>query len=131
MTARFRTTTKQTPGGARVRLYRGIPIPDKLRGTWEEYLWMTGVDAAFQRGRWRMRAASVAAWLRSGELVDVAVTVRGRWIRVSLVVGSAPGSNMGLWRTRAGALHGWNYRVGSLRRCVTLLAHTRKEASRD
>lgn len=130
MKGRLRTTTKQRPAGERVRSYRGIALPANLRDTWEEHLWMTGVDAAYRRGGWRMRASTLAAWLRSGELVDVAVTVRGRWTRVALVVGSAPGSHMGLWRTRLGSLHGWNYRIGSLRRCVTVLVHTRKETER-
>lgn len=130
MSTRFRTATRRTADGQRVRLYRGIPIPDTCRDTWEEFLWMKGVDEAFQRGCWRMRASSLAAWLRSGELINVAITVRGRWIRVALVVGSAPGSHMGLWRTQLGDLHGWNYRIGSLHRCVTALAHTRKETDR-
>lgn len=130
MSTRFRTTTRQAAGGKRVRLYRGIAIPDSCRDTWEEYLWMKGVDDAFRRGFWRMRAASIAAWWKSGELVDVTATVRGRWMRVALVIGTAPGSHMGFWRTDLGALHGWNYRIGSVRRCITVLAHTRKVAGR-
>jgi hypothetical protein len=51
----------------------------------------------------------------------------GRMFRVYAVVGQAPGSHMGLWKTRmpADGLTGWNYRTGSIRRCLTVLAHTR------
>jgi hypothetical protein len=50
-----------------------------------------------------------------------------RMFRVYAVVGQAPGSHMGLWKTSlpADGLAGWNYRVGSIRRCLTVLAHTR------
>ena len=53
------------------------------------------------------------------------VTVPGRWFRAAAFFGQAPGSHMGFWRTRAYGLCGWNYRAGTIRRCVTVLLHTR------
>lgn len=53
----------------------------------------------------------------------------GRWLRAGVFYGEAPGSHMGLWRTNTGGsnpVHGWNYRIGSIARCLTLLAHTRR-----
>jgi hypothetical protein len=116
-----------------VTTYRGIPIPPDLRDTWEQHLWRSGVDAAVKRGIVRTRVATLVERLRRGELLDLTVTIRGRWFRVAAHVGAAPGSRMGLWHTDmgswlpGGAVHGWNYRIGSLRRCLTLLAHTRPE----
>ncbi|MDJ0342250.1 hypothetical protein QMK19_03490 [Streptomyces sp. H10-C2] len=59
-------------------------------------------------------------------LINRSVTVRGRWFRVAAFYGDAPGSHMGFWRTSTGTVRGWNYRVGKVKRCVTVLAHTRR-----
>ena len=53
------------------------------------------------------------------------ITLPGRWFRVAAFLGEAPGSHMGFWRTRAYGLRGWNYRVGTIGRCATVLLHTR------
>lgn len=106
--------------------YRGVPIPGHFRDTYESYLWHAGVNAAAKTEFLRLRFGTLADKWRRGEPVDVRCTVAGRWYRFAICFGSAPGSNMGLWHTDTGTVHGWNYRVGSLRRCVTLLAHTRK-----
>lgn len=50
----------------------------------------------------------------------------GRWVRFGIYLGSAPGSHMGFWRTRCDSLCGVNYRIGSLRCCVTILVHWRR-----
>jgi hypothetical protein len=50
-----------------------------------------------------------------------------RWVRFGAFLGEAPGSHMGLWHTDTGTVHGWNYRIGDITRCVTLLAHTRTD----
>ena len=54
-----------------------------------------------------------------------------RMLRAYVCAGEAPGSHMGFWRTRSAAdgLYGWNYRAGSLRRNVTVRAHTRRTGS--
>lgn len=114
------------------KTYRGVPVPDTFRDTYESYLWHAGVNAAAKAGFLRVRIGTLADRWRKGELIDVHATVAGNWYRFAVFFGSAPGSHMGLWHTdmgnwlQGGAVHGWNYRVGSLRRCVTLLAHTRK-----
>lgn len=56
---------------------------------------------------------------------DIVVETSRRWVRIAGYFGEAPGSHMGLWHTDTGRVHGWNYRIGSIRRCLTLLAHTR------
>jgi hypothetical protein len=57
---------------------------------------------------------------------DFNLTIRGRWWRTAAFYGEAPGSHTGFWRTRAySGLRGWNYRVGTLLRCLTVLVHTR------
>jgi hypothetical protein len=53
------------------------------------------------------------------------LTLPGRWFRVAVFYGTPPGSHMGFWRTRVDTLRGWNYRVGTIRRCATVLLHTR------
>ncbi|MCU1614520.1 MAG: hypothetical protein JWO98_2060 [Frankiales bacterium] len=62
---------------------------------------------------------------------DVKVQTRRRWYRLAAYLGEAAGSHTGLWRTSTGpgGPHGWNYRVGSVRRCLTVLAHTRAARS--
>ena len=58
-------------------------------------------------------------------LWNLRVTIRGRWWRTAAYYGDAPGSHMGFWRTDYCGLRGWNYRVGSLARCLTVFVHTR------
>jgi hypothetical protein len=58
-------------------------------------------------------------------LWDIHFTVRGRWWRTAAFYGDAPGSHMGFWRTDYCGLRGWNYRVGSFARCLTVFVHTR------
>lgn len=58
---------------------------------------------------------------------DIKVETPRRWYRLAAYFGEAPGSHMGFWRTRtgfSGGLQGWNYRIGTLHRCLTVLAHT-------
>jgi hypothetical protein len=66
-----------------------------------------------------------AAAVPQRTLWDFHVTVRGRRWRTAAFYGDAPGSHMGFWRTDAFGLRGWNYRVGSLARCLTVFVHTR------
>jgi len=56
------------------------------------------------------------------------VYLPSRMLRAYGSAGEAPGSHTGFWRTRmpADGLYGWNYRAGSLRRNVTVLAHTKR-----
>lgn len=58
-------------------------------------------------------------------LWNLRFTARRRWWRTAAYYGDAPGSHMGFWRTDHRGLKGWNYRIGSLARCVTVLVHTR------
>lgn len=59
-------------------------------------------------------------------LWDLRITARGRWWRTAAYLGDAPGSHTGFWRTNYHGLRGWNYRTGSLARCLTVLVHTRQ-----
>lgn len=59
-------------------------------------------------------------------LLNLRATLGGRWVRVAVYFGDAPGSHMGFWRSDTGTLAGWNYRVGSLERCLTAFVHTRR-----
>jgi len=58
-------------------------------------------------------------------LWDRHLTMRGRWWRAAAFYGDAPGSHMGFWRTDYRGLRGWNLRVGSLARCLTVFVHTK------
>lgn len=58
-------------------------------------------------------------------LWNVRLTVRGRWWRTAAYYGLAPGSHMGFWHTDYCGLKGWNYRIGSFARCLTVFVHTR------
>jgi hypothetical protein len=49
-----------------------------------------------------------------------------RWIRFAIYAGSAPGSHMGFWRTNTDRLRGYNYRIGTISRCVTVFVHWRR-----
>jgi hypothetical protein len=60
---------------------------------------------------------------------DVRLITNQRWFRFAAVIGLAPGSHKGLWKSSggfSGGLVGWNYRVGPLNRCLTVMAHTRR-----
>lgn len=59
-------------------------------------------------------------------LLNASIRVMGRRFRVAAYLGDAPGSHMGFWRSDAYGLKGWNYRIGRLDRCFTLLAHMRR-----
>lgn len=74
-------------------------------------------------GHWQVRNE------KNGTDVEACIVfvIPGRWVRLGAFLGEAPGSHMGLWHTDTGTVHGWNYRIGSIGRCVTLLAHTRKD----
>ncbi len=61
---------------------------------------------------------------------DVQVSGARRWVRFAAYFGEAPGSNTGFWRTRWGTMRGWNLRIGPLKRCLTLLVHTRPRTDR-
>ena len=58
-------------------------------------------------------------------LWNIRLTARGRSWRTAAYYGDAPGSHMGFWRTDYRGLRGWNYRVGSFERCLTIFVHTR------
>lgn len=60
------------------------------------------------------------------KLWDFHWTIAGRRFRVAAHYGDAISNRRGLWRTRVCDLYGWNLRVGSLRRNVTFLLHTRR-----
>jgi hypothetical protein len=59
----------------------------------------------------------------------IVITTRRRWYRAGAWFGIAPGHHKGLWHT-PGRVHGWNLRVGSLHKCLTLLGHTRPRDDR-
>jgi len=63
---------------------------------------------------------------RQRTLWNVRATVRGRWWRTAAYWGDAPGSHTGFWRTDYCGLKGWNFRIGSLARCLTVFVHTRQ-----
>ena len=57
---------------------------------------------------------------------DVRVTVGECWVRCAVYYGQPPGSQRGVWRTGIGDLTGWNVRVGTARRALTVFVHVRK-----
>ena len=56
---------------------------------------------------------------------EIVVYAAGRRTRFGAFYGTPPGSHMGFWRTRAYGMNGLNYRIGSFRRSLTFLLHSR------
>jgi hypothetical protein len=75
--------------------------------------------------KWEPRLELRAQAFPGNHNVDARLVLPGwRWFRIGVFWGTAPGSHMGFWRTRWGSLQGINYRVGTLERNLTVLAHT-------
>lgn len=72
-----------------------------------------------------MRIELTRDWSAFHKGGDVRLTIGKHWFRLAAYFGEAPGTHMGLWRTRTGTVTGWNYRAGTLRRNLTVLAHKR------
>jgi hypothetical protein len=66
-------------------------------------------------------------WDTVGGDIRFGLAGTGRWVRFAVYYGQAAGSHMGFWRTRCDSLRGWNYRIGTIRRCVSVLVHWRWE----